>query len=194
VSDLPGSLQLDAALRRDLDARFAERPWPPPAKSDRDELLARTARRVLHDLADEPPEHFPECADWILVVPEANAPAVRSEAIDSRLLVAGQAQWESLPGTVRGRAQESAAVLELDVAGESPATWAALLPPSAPSRDELVATLGLDAPAVSARLSAPGFGELLLLHAWSVGPDGPLHAPDLSGVLSIRPPLERDPT
>jgi len=188
VSEPPRVLQLDAALSRELEALFAERPWPPPPLSEHDDLLARTARRVLHDLADEPPEGFPDCADWLLVVPDENAPAVRSEAIDSRLLVAGRSQWDEVDDAKQVKARRSAALLFLEVAGQGPADWAARLPPSAPSRDEVIATLGEHAPAVLARLSAPGFGELLLLHVWTLGPDGPVHVPDLSGVLNVRPP------
>ena len=182
-----GPLRLPAEVRRRLADELAERPWPPPARNELDELFAATAARILRELADEPPPGLPDCAEWLLLVPDERAAALRSEPLDARLLVAGLAQWESLGEALRESAAAGAAVLRLESAGDGPADWSPLLPPAAPSAEAIAATLGPDAAAVLARLSAPGFGELEILHAWRRGPEGLVHAPDLSGVLRVRP-------
>jgi hypothetical protein len=185
-----GPLQLPAEARRHLEEALGERPWPPPARSPADELLAATAARILRDLADEPPAGLPDCAAWLLVVAQPHATALRAEALDARLLVAGERDWEALGDELREQVRAHAAVLRLELAGEHPAEWARLLPDAAPGPAAVAAALGADAPAVLARLGAPGFGELEILHAWSRGPDGLAHAPDVSGVLAVHPASE----
>lgn len=178
---------LPAAIRRRLEERLGTRAWPPPKPTATDELLAATAARVLRDLADEPPAGLPDCAQWLLIVAQPHAAALRAEALDARLLVAGGDEWEALGEELRGQVAAGAALLRLELAGERPEDWAPLLPPAAPGPEAVAAALGSDAPAVLARLSAPGFAELEILHAWSRGAEGLVHAPDLSGVLAVRP-------